>query len=123
MKLRDPIRELIGWEDFSQDNERHWWRTVLRRDPCAYCGVVRQDGDPQHEVDHIRSYWRELIRVPAHVDGRYDFRNMTGACRHCNRSKKTRTVLDVLLDEPIGPRVGYGGRLDLFTYPAEQHAA
>jgi 5-methylcytosine-specific restriction endonuclease McrA len=59
------------------------WATVLRHDPCAYCG------GPSGEIDHIDP-------VTAGGDGNPD--NLTAACRSCNASKYNKPLLRFLLD-------------------------
>jgi 5-methylcytosine-specific restriction endonuclease McrA len=55
---------------------------AVRLDPCAYCGK-RGDTD----IDHI---------VPRSEGGPNHWENYTAACRSCNSSKRTRSVLGFL---------------------------
>lgn len=64
---------------------RKEWRTILLNDPCAYCG------QRSAEVDHIE---------PTKGRGADDPSNLTGSCRPCNRRKKSRSLLSLLLNEP-----------------------
>lgn len=58
------------------------WGSVLRRDPCAYCGA------PSNDVDHI---------VPLARDGEWGASNLIGACKSCNSSKQARPLLAFLI--------------------------
>lgn len=53
------------------------WVTILRGDPCAYCGA------PTEEIDHI---------VPLNAGGPDQWDNLTASCRPCNRSKSDRSL-------------------------------
>lgn len=57
--------------------------TVLRRDPCAYCG------GPAGQVDHIE---------PVVGGGRNHWSNLTAACQPCNRAKWSKPLLLALLE-------------------------
>jgi 5-methylcytosine-specific restriction endonuclease McrA len=56
--------------------------TVLRRDPCAYCGAV------SGTVDHIE---------PTIGGGPDEWANLTGACQSCNARKHTASLLQFML--------------------------
>lgn len=58
------------------------WASVLRRDPCAYCGA------PSTDIDHIVAIAR---------GGAYGSQNLTGACDTCNSSKQARPLLAFLI--------------------------
>lgn len=62
------------------------FRTVLRRDPCAYCGA-RPSG-----IDHI---------VPTSGGGANDATNWTGCCKRCNGAKGDLPLLAALQWLPI----------------------
>jgi 5-methylcytosine-specific restriction endonuclease McrA len=62
------------------------WKTVLRHDPCAYCGIAECDGDDTH-LDHI---------VPR-ARGGTDRENLTASCAACNFSKNDLSLLAFLL--------------------------
>lgn len=64
-----------------------WVRTVLHRDPCAYCGA------PGGTVDHI---------VPTDSDGRGTIDNLTGACVYCNNQKRELSLLVFLRWRAMG---------------------
>ena len=59
------------------DNDLEYM-TLLRGDPCAYCGSTAGT------VDHI---------VPLHKGGTPDWGNLTAACRSCNSSKNATSLL------------------------------
>lgn len=59
------------------------WNTVLRRDPCAYCGIARSG-----TVDHI---------VPKSKGGANHWSNLSGACHTCNNGKADTSLLRFLL--------------------------
>lgn len=58
------------------------WLLVLLADPCPYCGA------PSEEIDHVE---------PVSRGGEHGTANLVGTCRHCNRSKRDRPLLEVLL--------------------------
>ena len=62
-----------------------WWREVLLRDPCVYCGGRTA------ELDHIMPRSR---RGPDH------WTNRAPACTRCNRAKGAQTLLHFLLRQP-----------------------
>jgi 5-methylcytosine-specific restriction endonuclease McrA len=55
-----------------------YWSRVLLRDPCAYCGAASQ------AIDHV---------VPRRHGGQWHPDNTVGACRACNSSKGSRSLL------------------------------
>lgn len=55
---------------------------IIKNDPCVYCGGEADT------VDHI---------VPIHDGGTSEPENLAPACRHCNISKHTRSLLSFLL--------------------------
>lgn len=55
---------------------------ILRGDPCSYCGA--SSTEPDH-IDAVR------------MGGTGDADNLTAACKACNSSKKTRSLLEHLL--------------------------
>lgn len=58
------------------------WRSVLRADPCAYCG------EPSATVDHI---------VALGASGQDKWDNLTGACKSCNTQKATHPLWQFLM--------------------------
>ncbi len=56
-------------------------RGALRRDPCAYCG------EPSEHLDHI---------TPRSRGGDDTVFNLTAACKACNSTKGTRSLLAYL---------------------------
>lgn len=58
------------------------YKAAVRMDPCAYCPT------PGDTEDHI---------VPRALGGVNAWHNLTGACRFCNTSKGTRSLLGFLL--------------------------
>lgn len=54
------------------------YETLLRRDPCSYCGA------PGGILDHI---------IPRVEGGDENYSNLTGSCRSCNSGKSDRSVL------------------------------
>ena len=57
------------------------YMAILRRDPCSYCGTAAG------VVDHI---------VPLYQQGLHGWENLTAACRRCNSSKGTKSLLAFL---------------------------
>jgi len=64
------------------DGQSHYeaWQALLRRDPCAYCGVAGAG-----TVDHVEPRSR-----PARGVGRtaHAWLNLAGACAACNGAKR-----------------------------------
>lgn len=58
------------------------YMTILRCDPCVYCG------EPCQDVDHI---------VPLSRGGSLEWDNLAATCGSCNRSKLTKDVLHYML--------------------------
>lgn len=56
------------------------WRTVLRRDPCAYCNTV----DAPRTFDHVLAWAR---------GGDNGWHNSTAACGACQQRKADRSLL------------------------------
>jgi 5-methylcytosine-specific restriction endonuclease McrA len=56
--------------------------SILRLDPCAYCG------GPAGDIDHIQA---------VSAGGGHVWSNMTSACRSCNAIKHTASLLTALL--------------------------
>ena len=85
------------------DGQSHYeaWQTLLRRDPCAYCGAPGASGT----VDHIepRSRSARGVGSTAHA-----WLNLAGACAGCNGSKRDLDLLVFLVRRT--PRRGGGGR-------------
>lgn len=68
----------------TSDNEASLrWLSLLRKDPCSYCGG---DGGT---VDHIE---------PLIDGGTNEVENLTGACASCNAVKNSRSLLTFLLE-------------------------
>ena len=76
---RRVIRDL---DQFLRIRDAEPWRDILRRDPCAYCGVV-----PGRTVDHIEA---------VSTGGRNNASNLTGACKRCNSHKGSLSLLVAL---------------------------
>lgn len=57
--------------------------SILRRDPCSYCGAGAT------EVDHI---------VPVVAGGKNHWENLTASCKPCNRGKWDKPLLAYLLE-------------------------
>lgn len=78
------------------------WRTVVRKDPCAYCG--RRMIPLSHKVDNASLSERYARRptvdhiVPLFAGGPNEWTNLTGACSECNGRKGTMSLLSALLD-------------------------
>lgn len=64
-----------------------WWRSALMRDPCVYCGR-RPDG-----LDHIK---------PKANGGPNGWQNRAPACRTCDATKRSRSLLMFLLQDRPG---------------------
>jgi 5-methylcytosine-specific restriction endonuclease McrA len=60
---------------------------VLRCDPCSYCG------ERPTTIDHI---------VAVHHGGGNEWGNLTAACKRCNASNHTRSLLEYLMDPLSG---------------------
>src|SRR5262245_42132224 len=73
----------------SAERERRSWRSILRRDPCSYCG------DLGGTVEHI---------VPRYRNGADTIDNLAGACRICNRLRRTRLLLLFLVQHHASRR-------------------
>jgi hypothetical protein len=75
--------------------ERYWiektgdpeWASVLRTDPCSYCGHVPTSSEP-NTIEHI---------VPLISGGGADWTNLASACGSCNCSKHSKSLLQFLL--------------------------
>jgi hypothetical protein len=65
------------------DAETAVYLTVIRTDPCSYCG------GPAGAVDHIE---------PASAGGPNHWTNYTPACASCNGRKRTKPLLVFLLE-------------------------
>lgn len=63
------------------DSETVEYITILRHDPCAYCG------GPMKDIDHI---------VPFKSDGTHNCENLTAACESCNSRKGSKNLLEFL---------------------------
>jgi hypothetical protein len=75
------------------------WRSVLKRDPCAYCG----DRSNDITIDHISP--RSMGNINA------NYKNGAPACFSCNQAKGDRSLLmflagvDAKPRQPIGPQI------------------
>lgn len=67
------------------DSDARAYATILRRDPCCYCGVRGE----RIEIDHI---------APIRGGGDGQWTNLTAACRACNAAKGGRSLLSFLLE-------------------------
>lgn len=68
---------------------RRWWREILLRDPCVYCGK------PSAHLDHIH---------PESRGGVGDWTNRAPVCDDCGRFKGDGSVLQFLLATQIVQR-------------------
>lgn len=91
---------LLGERDFTLTALRANYRTVLARDPCAYCGArdVRLGWELESSFPGC-SHWRWVI-VGSHRDhisprapGNDVWDNLTATCRSCNSSKGKKPLL------------------------------
>jgi 5-methylcytosine-specific restriction endonuclease McrA len=82
--VRAYSRMAVWRRAFSRDSATQAFITVLRDDPCSYCGAAA----PSH-IDHI---------VPASKGGCGEWGNLTAACKSCNSVKKDRPLLRFLLE-------------------------
>jgi 5-methylcytosine-specific restriction endonuclease McrA len=80
-------------------SHRDWWMSVLRADPCSYCGReagsrLLEDGRtlPGGTLDHIDPH---SGRTRGGV-GNWDWPNFAGACAACNHSKGNESLLRFL---------------------------
>jgi 5-methylcytosine-specific restriction endonuclease McrA len=80
------------------DGESHYeaWQSLLRRDPCSYCGA----GGASGTVDHVDPRSR-----PARGLGTvHGWINTVGACARCNGAKRDLGVLVFLHRRRWGAR-------------------
>jgi len=72
------------------DGQSHYeaWQSLLRRDPCSYCGAVGASGT----VDHVDARSRG-VRGLGTVHG---WVNTVGACSCCNGAKRDVALLAFL---------------------------
>jgi hypothetical protein len=63
---------------------RDEYESILKKDPCSYCGGAMQ------AIDHIQPYSRE---------GSSEWDNLTAACTSCNSRKGNWTLLEFMLKE------------------------
>lgn len=86
MKKLSRIAPALARTQFALDP----YRTVLRADPCAYCGG--QGGT----IDHVQ---------PIAYGGADHWENLTGACAVCNGAKSARGLLWFLVapEVPLAP--------------------
>ena len=91
-----------GWIDFRKDDARvrrereaaralrgsAWWKSVLARGVCHYCG--RKFPPEELTMDHV---------VPVARGGRSVRGNVVPSCRACNASKGVATPAERILDE------------------------
>lgn len=70
----DP--RIRDWK-LSKSRRRSRWRTLMRREPCSYCG------GPGGSIDHI---------VPLSQGGMDKRWNCAPACRECNTEKGNRSL-------------------------------
>lgn len=77
------------------------WNEVLRRDPCAYCGVTAKYDDmgalvgPALTIDHIvpvSTLRPHKGRLPANVRKRIQCANAAPACEKCNQTKRSLSL-------------------------------
>jgi 5-methylcytosine-specific restriction endonuclease McrA len=81
-KVRDKVRRRRSRLAGTRVEVDAAWLEVLDADKCAYCG------GPGGTVDHI---------VPLFAGGDFVPDNLTGACRSCNSTKHTKSLLIYLL--------------------------
>ena len=69
------------------DGQSHYeaWQSLLRRDPCAYCGVYGASGT----VDHVDP----RSRAARGVGTVHGWVNTVGACTRCNGAKRDLALL------------------------------
>lgn len=84
-KLRNPDK-VTGWDPVRAaavfDAEAIAYASLLRSDPCSYCGGLSD------EIDHI---------APVSKSRSSAWDNLTAACTTCNRSKGAKPLLAFLL--------------------------
>jgi hypothetical protein len=71
---------------YSPDAETAEWLTIIRADPCSYCG------GPMNAVDHID---------PVSRGGENHWTNYAPTCKSCNSSKHNKRLLPWLLDKVV----------------------
>lgn len=72
-----------------------YYRTILRRDPCAICGE-KVEPKALRTIDHI---------VPRSRGGHNSWSNFAAMCNSCNSRKGSLTLLDFLLLNQQGTRI------------------
>jgi HNH endonuclease len=89
---KDEIRRAAKAKLSQVTGETAEYVSIIRRDPCAYCGA------PMKHVDHV---------VPFADGGPTDWTNLAPACARCNRRKNWKSVLFFMLSE-MGGDTGVG---------------
>lgn len=90
-KRRSVLRGPAWWDSKPTTVEVGAYYDGLRLDPCAYCG------DTGGETDHI---------VSRAQGGPNEWQNYTGACRTCNSSKSSLSMLHAMLAMRIQRDIG-----------------
>ncbi len=80
--------------DGSGQPYRDGWTTILRADPCVYCGTYFQ-GITGATVDHI---------TPKSAGGTDHWINLSGACKTCNSQKGSMSLLMFLVQRDTARR-------------------
>lgn len=63
------------------------WKSILRGDPCTYCGQIPKKS--RGSVEHV---------VPKSEGGRETRENLVGACTFCNQARGNQPLLFFLLN-------------------------
>ena len=96
--LRDDPGTPLGssGRTLREDGESHReaWASVVRRDPCSYCGG---EGGT---LDHIEPKSRRARGL----GGAHSWLNFAGACASCNHGKAVRGLLSYLWDRAPAQR-------------------
>jgi len=94
-------------------SHRAWWMTVVRGDPCSYCGSpagtrALDDGRqvPGGTLDHIDPRSGQ----PRGGIGLHDWANYAGACSSCNRKKGDVSLLSFLARRLSTPNTARSAR-------------
>lgn len=86
-RWRERHRDLLrNRSRLGKNPHSHEYASVLRQDPCCYCG------GPCESIDHIE---------PVIEGGSHEWTNLTASCGSCNSSKNARPLLTFLLTNPI----------------------
>jgi 5-methylcytosine-specific restriction endonuclease McrA len=91
----DPKRVKKEREKAQKLKKSNWWRQILAKGLCHYCGQKFAAGDLT--MDHV---------VPIARGGTSTAGNVVPSCRPCNQGKKLETPAEALLRQIAAERGG-----------------